>query len=127
VAADGAGIIQMHQSDVSESRRIAIEATSELRTQRFLDAYSRILDAAEVNKDLRGNGALRDDLMYVVSTYKNIASLYRIHAAEREVILIEIDPGLKSIVPILKATEYPKDTRDLEVMLADLDKFPVGP
>jgi|GEM_PF-4207120 len=115
-------LLQIHDSEQSERRRIAIEAVSELRSPRFLEAYTRIIDAGQPpnQQNIVADPDLRDDLLYLVSAYKNIACLYRNNLADKRVILLEIDPGFKSIMVILQANNYPENIADLQEMLSDL-------
>lgn len=102
-------VLQLVQTRSAERHRIAIEATAPLRSPKFLDAYTKVTDAARGGADIRHAVSALDDLYYVVSVYDNIALMYVSGLADKQLIRNETYNRLKVLMPIMQATGWPSD------------------
>lgn len=120
VAGIGFAALQLTQFRSAERRRIAIEATTPLRSPQFLDAYTKVTDAASTDPDIRHAASVLDDLYYIVSVYDNIARLYVSGLADKEVIRNEVQGRLDVLVSVMEATGWPtrEERKNLNALVA---------
>jgi len=106
------GLLQLHQSNQSEKRLIAIEAVKQTRTVEFLKALTRLREGFE-NKKIDDMQIFRDNLNYVMGVYDNIAILYLNDVVDKYIIKDAVGSGLNTFVLIIDSIEnFPSKFRE---------------
>lgn len=104
---------QIRQADVTERRRVAIEAVGQTRSPEFLTAYRRLKDAYTSKQvELKDSELLLDSLNHVMNVYDNIAILYIYGVGDRCIIKAGVEAGAREMSPIARAYKYPDKYRD---------------
>ncbi|MCK5056366.1 MAG: hypothetical protein KAT34_06915 [Candidatus Aminicenantes bacterium] len=98
------GLLQLHQSNQSEKRLIAIDAVKQTRTVEFLKALTRLREGFE-NKKIDDMETFRDNLNYVMGVYDNIAILYLNDVVDKCIIKESVESGLNTFVLIIDSIE----------------------
>jgi hypothetical protein len=109
----GFAVYQVRQTDVTERRRIAIEAVGQTRSPEFLTAYRRLKDAYASKQVNAGDSErLLDSLNHVMNVYDNVAILYAYGVGDRCIIKAGIESGAREVSPIAASFSYPDKYRD---------------
>jgi hypothetical protein len=121
-------LFQFQQSKKSEKTQNAINAISQTRSSDFLKAYARLKTAHNSNSvKAEDTASLIDDLNFVVNTYDNIALQYINNIADRCVLAIAINSGIKEILPVCDKMSYPKEyKKNIDKLLALMERDHCG-
>jgi|SRR5579885_398448 len=105
-------LYQIKQAELTERRRVAIEAVGQVRSAEFLKDY-RMLKAAYSSKHVKeeDKDALIDSLNHVMNVYDNVAILYISDVADRCIIKNSIQSGAQEVSQMSKFFEYPPEYR----------------
>jgi HEAT repeat protein len=121
-------LYQIKQGELTERRRVAIEAVGQIRSAEFLKAYRKVKVAyhsKQVKEEDRDD--LLDSLNHVMNVYDNIAVMYISDVADRCIIKNSIQSGAQEASEISKFLEYPPEYRsNLDSLLILMERENCG-
>lgn len=118
-------LVQIVQSNQFEKRRVAIDATAPTASVEFLASYTRLFDAYTADPTMFSSGSLRDDLIYVMSVYDNMAILCLNGLADKDLVKQRSLRAMTVLLPILDAMKWPPESRrNFDALVNDLKGYP---